>query len=578
MKNIPYEETDLYKIRHTAAHLLAMAAYEFDPEVKFAIGPPIENGFYYDFEFSKPINDDDLSILEKSMRKIISNNYKVQQKFIPRQAALQKANASGQIFKEELMSDLSDADLSHYGIDWFWDLCKGPHVVSTKEIGAVKLLKLAGAYWRGDEKKPMLTRIYGTAFATQKELDEYLKMLEEAKARDHKILGVKLGLFTFSDLVGSGLPLWTPKGMLLRETLDEIVWSLRKKRGYQKVEIPHITKKELYIKSGHWEKFKDELFTVKTREGHEFALKPMNCPHHTQIFAAEPKSYRDMPVRYANTTMVYRDEQSGELAGLSRVRSITQDDAHIFCRVSQIKAEVSATWDIVNEFYAKFGFELSTRLSLSDPDNMDNYLGDRANWQMAEDTLREIAKVRKVDFSEAIGEAAFYGPKVDFIGRDSLGREWQVATIQLDFNMPKRFDLEFINEDGKKETPVMIHAAIMGSLERFIANIIEHYGGDFPAWLSPVQFVVVPVSEKLADYAQSVHSQLLESNLRSVLDDSNNTLGKRIRTAETQKVPFIIVVGEKEKLEGTLTLRSRKTNVQKTMKINELLALTELQP
>lgn len=578
MKNIPYEETDLYKIRHTAAHVLAMAAYEFDPEVKFAIGPPIENGFYYDFEFSKPVNDDDLSILEKSMRKIISNNYKVQQKFIPRQAALQKANASGQIFKEELMSDLSDADLSHYGIDWFWDLCKGPHVVSTKEIGAVKLLKLAGAYWRGDEKKPMLTRIYGTAFATQKELDEYLKMLEEAKARDHKILGVKLGLFTFSDLVGSGLPLWTPKGMLLRETLDEIVWSLRKKRGYQKVEIPHITKKELYIKSGHWEKFKDELFTVKTREGHEFALKPMNCPHHTQIFAAEPKSYRDMPVRYANTTMVYRDEQSGELAGLSRVRSITQDDAHIFCRVSQIKAEVSATWDIVNEFYAKFGFELSTRLSLSDPNNMDNYLGDRANWQMAEDTLREIAKVRKVDFSEAIGEAAFYGPKVDFIGRDSLGREWQVATIQLDFNMPKRFDLEFINEDGKKETPVMIHAAIMGSLERFIANIIEHYGGDFPAWLSPVQFVIVPVSEKLADYAKSVHSQLLESNLRSVLDDSNNTLGKRIRTAETQKVPFIIVVGEKEKLEGTLTLRSRKTNVQKTMKINELLALTELQP
>ena len=381
---------------------------------------------------------------------------------------------------------------------------------------------------------------------------------EESKnIPDHRKLGRELDLFVFSDLVGSGLPLWTPKGTLLRNLLDDFVWELRKKRGYQKVEIPHITKKELYERSGHWDKFKDDLFRITTREGDEFALKPMNCPHHTQLYARKPWSYRELPLRYANSTMCYRDEQTGELNGLSRTRAFTQDDAHVFCREAQVKEEFLKIWDIVQEFYKAFGFELAIRLSFHDPAHPEKYLGDKAKWQTAENILREITREKNVTALEEPGEAAFYGPKLDFMAKDSLGREWQVATIQLDMNMPERFDLTCVNENGEKERIVMIHAAIMGSIERFLSVIIEHLGGAFPLWLSPIQVKVLPVSEKQADYARAVWARLDESGIRAELDSSGDTLGKRIRVGKTEKIPYLLVVGEEEKTNNTVTAEGR---------------------
>lgn len=576
MNNTPYEESNLYKIRHTTAHVLAMAVLEWDPDAKLAIGPPIENGFYYDFQLSKALTEKDLSVLEKSMWKIINKNFPVVRKTLKKSEAEKQYRKDQQPYKLELAENLEGTELSFYGIDTFWDLCKGPHVKSTNEIKAFKLLSTAGAYWRGDEHQPMLTRIYGTAFESEKQLKEYLEQLSEAKRRDHKVLGPKLGLFTFSELVGSGLPLWKPKGTVLRNVLDDAVWELRKEKGYQKVEIPHITKKDLYITSGHWEKFKDELFLVKTREGHEFAMKPMNCPHHTQIFASEQRSYRDMPQRYSNTTMVYRDEQSGELAGLSRVRGFTQDDAHIFCRSIQIEKEVKDTWDIVDAFYKKFGFKLEVRLSLSDPKEPEKYLGKPEQWQQAEQTLRSIARSRKVAVIEQEGEAAFYGPKVDFMAKDSIGRQWQVATIQLDFNMPERFDLYCINEQGNKERAVMIHVAVMGSLERFISVLIEHYAGDFPFWVAPTQIKILSVSEKAAAFSKEVFDDITKQ-FRAELDITEETLGKKIRTAELEKVPIIVVIGEKELAEKKVTLRIRATQEQKTVEIKKLVSyLTDL--
>lgn len=569
MNNALYEESNLYKIRHTAAHVLAMAVLEWDPDAKLAIGPPIDNGFYYDFQLSKTLTEKDLPILEKSMWKVINKNFPVVRKTLKKSEAERQYRKDQQPYKLELAENLEDTELSFYGIDSFWDLCKGPHVKSTNEIKAFKLLSTAGAYWRGDEHQPMLTRIYGTAFESEKQLKEYLEQLSEAKRRDHKVLGPKLGLFTFSELVGSGLPLWKPKGTVLRNVLDDAVWELRKEKGYQKVEIPHITKKDLYITSGHWEKFKDELFLVKTREGHEFAMKPMNCPHHTQIFASEQRSYRDMPQRYSNTTMVYRDEQSGELAGLSRIRGFTQDDAHIFCRPNQIEKEVKDTWDIVDAFYKKFGFKLEVRLSLSDPKEPEKYLGKPEQWQLAEQTLRSIAKSRKVAVIEQEGEAAFYGPKVDFMAKDSIGRQWQVATIQLDFNMPERFDLYCINEQGEKERAVMIHVAVMGSLERFISVLIEHYAGDFPFWVAPTQIKILSVSEKAAAFSNEVFNEITKQ-FRAELDISQETLGKKIRTAELEKIPLIIVIGEKEVESQSVTLRLRSTAKQETIPLKKL--------
>lgn len=549
----------LHNTRHTFAHLLAMAAIEFDPEVKLGIGPVTDNGFYYDFAFSKTPTPDDLKDFEKSMRKFINQKLPMTGREITK-AEGEKLFA-GQPFKLELLEQYAKEDktLTAYTLGDFTDLCKGGHVESTSEVGAgaFSLIRIAGAYWRGDEKNQMLTRIYGYAFDTKDDLLAYETMLMEAKKRDHKKLGKELDLFTFSDLVGPGLPLFTPKGTLLRDTLDEYVWELRRARGYEKVEIPHITKKELYIMSGHWDKFKDELFRITTREGHEFAMKPMNCPHHTQIYDRKAWSYRELPQRYANSTACYRDEQSGELSGLSRVRAFTQDDAHVFCRMSQAKEEFLKIWDIVQIFYKTFGFDLRVRISKHDPARPENYLGGNENWVLAEQMLEDIAKEKNANSFDGVGEAAFYGPKLDFMAKDAIGREWQVATIQLDMNMPERFNLTCTNEKGEKERIVMIHAAIMGSIDRFLSILIEHIGGNFPLWLSPVQIAIVPIDEKHRDDCANMHSAMSTVGIRTVLDLSENSLGKRIRAYKEMKVPYIVVVGDKEIETDQLTIECR---------------------
>ena len=567
-------------IRHSLAHLLAAAVLHKFPDTKLGIGPTIENGFYYDFKFSKPITPEMLSDLEKTMRKLIHDALPFSGKKVAPAGA--KKQFADQPFKLELIKEFTKGNLSrHSGTppslakninetagqlttyttgDIFTDLCRGGHVKNTKEINpdAFKLTHLAGAYWRGDEKNAQLTRIYGVAFATKKELDEYLKRMEEAKKRDHKVLGRELDLFTFSDLVGAGLPLFTPKGTMIHYLLDEFVWELRKAAGYARVDIPHLAKKELYEQSGHWEKFKDDLFRIKTREGHEFAMKPMNCPHHIQIFARKQWSYRELPQRYASTTKVYRDEQTGELAGLARVRSITQDDAHVFCRKGELREEMKKIWDIVERFYGAFGFTLTSRLSLHDPKHPEKYLGTEKVWKEAEAILRKIAKEKRVKPVEAIGEAAFYGPKIDFLAEDSLGRGWQVATIQIDMNEPERFKLSCINEDGKEERIFMVHTAIMGAIERFMAVLIEHVAGKFPVWLAPVQVRILAVSDKFEDYARGVKKVLEEKDVRVELVPSNETLGKRIRQGELDKIPYTLVVGEKEMNAKTVNVRSNR--------------------
>lgn len=596
----------LTKIRHSLAHVMAAAVQEIYPNVKFGIGPVIDTGFYYDFDFNRsgaevepgrierlsqgdkkdstPKGKDNIGSgtltpeifpeIEKRIKAIIKKSIPVEQLFYSLDESIKESKVRGQVYKAELLEEIKhgnrpapetdtkqtkDGKVSFYKIGDFADLCKGPHVKNTKDlpVDGFKLTRLAGAYWRGNEKNKMLTRIYAAAFPNKKELDEHLRLLEEIKKRDHKKLGPELDLFTFSDLVGSGLPLWTPKGTLLRNILDNFVWQLRKKQGYEQVDIPHITKKDLYEKSGHWDKFKDELLKITTREGHLFVIKPMNCPHHAQIYARKLFSHKELPQRYANTTKVYRDEQSGELAGLSRVRSITQDDAHVFCRHSQIKDEILKIWEMITEFYAAVGFALEVRLSLHDPKQMQKYLGDEKAWDRTEDQLRKIIKEKKVKAVEALGEAAFYGPKIDFMAKDSLGREWQVATIQLDMNLPERFDLVCVNEKGERERIVIIHAAIMGSIERHLSILIEHFGGAFPVWLSPVQAVVVPISDKFLGYAQKVEAQLGTAGLRMELDTRPESVGKKIRKAELQKVPYILVAGEKEEKSKTVAVRQR---------------------
>ena len=553
--------TSLDAIRHSLAHLLAAAVLKEFPDAKLGIGPTIDNGFYYDFLLSRALAPKDLKTLEKTMRELAKENLPFAGEEIPATEA--KKFFAKQPFKLELIKELVEAreKISVYRTgSVFTDLCRGGHVANAKEIplDGFKLDKIAGAYWRGDEKNPMLQRIYGLAFGSKKELDDFLKLREEAEKRDHKKLGPQLDLFTFSDLVGPGLPLWTPKGTLLRNLLDDFVWELRKKRGYVQVDIPHLAKKELYETSGHWEKFKDDLFKITTREGHLFAMKPMNCPHHTQIYARRQWSYRELPQRYATTTKVYRDEQSGELAGLTRVLAITQDDAHVFCRESQAKEEFVKIWDIVHEFYSAFGFSLRVRLSLHDPAHPEKYLGDAKHWKRAETMLREIAAEKKADAFHGVGEAAFYGPKLDFMAKDALGREHQVATIQLDMNMPDRFDLFCVNEKGEHERIVMIHAAIMGSIERFLGVLIEHFAGVFPVWLAPVQATVLPVSEKFSEYAREVYEKLAAASIRAELSEANESLGRRIREAELMKIPYVLVVGEKEQKNGEVAVRTRK--------------------
>lgn len=560
--------TSLEHKRHTLAHLLAAAVVAEYPHAKLTIGPAIENGFYYDIDFKggKTPGDDDLPQLEEAMRRLLPS----WTEFTHREVSTDEALGvyAENPYKSELVNEIAEKGetITLYTAGTFTDLCRGghsEHPAADIEPTAFKLMNVAGAYWRGDEKNPMLTRIYGIAFDTKDELDQYLTQREEAAKRDHRKVGKEMDLFTFSELVGSGLPLWTPNGTIIRHALDTYIWELRAKHGYQRVTIPHITKKDLYVTSGHWEKFADELFRITTREGKEYALKPMNCPHHTQIFARKPMSYREMPQRYAETTMVYRDEQSGELGGLTRVLSITQDDSHVFCRHNQIKDEFFRIWDIVDTFYGTFGFNLRVRLSFHEPTEMEKYLGTKEIWENAENALRDIARERNADFFEAPGEAAMYGPKLDFMAKDSIGREHQVATIQLDMNLPERFDLTCINEEGSKERIAMIHCAIMGSIERFTAVLFEHLAGVFPLWLAPEQIRIIPVADAHKAYAQSVFETLQNAGVRVRIDEANESLGKKIRAVKQEKVPYFAVVGDKEVSAENVTLESRDgTSVQ----------------
>ncbi len=568
-------EKNIEHIRHTLAHLLAQAVLQFYPNAKLTLGPAIENGFYYDVDFgSEKVSDADLPKLEGAMAQNLTSWNEFTHKEVSADEA--RAHFAGNEYKLELIEEIvaKGETITLYTAGGFTDLCRGGHAENpAKEIAtdSFTLERLAGAYWRGLETNKMLTRVYGLAFENKEKLSEYIEQREEAKKRDHRKIGQELDLFITSELVGAGLPLWTPRGTIIRQELDNYVWELRQNHDFQRVTIPHITKKDLYETSGHWAKFGDELFRIKTREGKEYALKPMNCPHHTQIFDRKPHSYRDIPQRYAETTMVYRDEQSGELGGLTRVLSITQDDSHVFCRHSQVKEEYFKIWDIVDSFYKTFGFELRVRLSFHDPAAPEKYLGTKEIWANAENALREIAKERNADYFEATGEAAMYGPKLDFMAKDAIGREHQVATIQLDMNQPERFDLTCINEQGEKERIVMIHCAIMGSFERFSAVMIEHFAGNLPTWLSPVQAVVIPIGETQLEYAREVYKELRAAGIRVEIDDSNESLGKKIRAAKTMKTPYLLVIGGQEVETQTATLEGRAGKIG-ALPVSEIVA------
>ena len=584
----PSEFTPVDTMRHSAAHVLAAAVMQMFPDAKLGVGPVIENGFFYDLDLPRALTPLDLQKLEARMAKIIQRNQPFVREEMPLDTAIEMFRAMKQDYKVELLTALKtkgttavseeesvDIDAakkdtaSVYRTGEFVDLCRGPHVESSGKVGAIKLRSIAGAYWRGDQNNKQLQRVYGLAFPTKVDLENYLKMMEEAERRDHRKLGVELDLFVFSELVGPGLPLFTPRGQLIRELLDGFVQEMRASKGYQRVEIPHITKKDLYEKSGHWAKYKDDLFKFKTREGHEFAMKPMNCPHHTQIYARRQWSYRDLPQRYANSTMCYRDEQTGELSGLSRVRAFTQDDAHVFCRMDQVKKEMVMIWEIVQKFYATFGLKLNLRLSLHDSKHPEKYLGDKGLWKKAEDALREIAASKKLAYVEAEGEAAFYGPKLDFMATDSIGRSWQVATIQLDMMQPERFDLTCVNEAGEKERIVMIHAAIMGWIERFMSVLIEHLGGAFPTWLAPTQVAIIPVGKDHWKVAKKLSAMLVEEGIRVEWDELNETVGYKIRKSEKMKIPYMLVIGDKEKSLKTVNVRIRGKKTEKRMTLKQ---------
>lgn len=568
----------LAKKRHSLAHVLLMAIKHHYPHALPTIGPVIENGFYYDIDFKEGIRPgtDDFEKLEKTMNDIIKQNLAFHHEEVtPDQArGLFEANA----YKQSIINDLEKDGKTitiYYTGDEFYDLCVGGHTETTGEIalGSFKLDKIAGAYWRGDENNAMLTRIYGLAFDTKEELDTYIAQQEEAKKRDHRILGKQLKLFTFSELVGSGLPLWTPRGTIIREELNDYVWSLRKKQGYQKVTIPHITKNDLYVKSGHWAKYAEDLFKIDTRDGHTFCMKPMNCPHHAQIYASELRSYKELPLRFCETTMVYRDEQSGELSGLARVLSITQDDAHVFCRESQLEEEMGKVWDIISSFYGTFGFSLTPRFSRRDPALPEKYMGSEEGWNKAEQAIKNLINTRSSDnWADGIGEAAFYGPKIDFMAKDSIGRTWQVATIQLDFVQPANFELEFVNEEGKREQPVMIHCAVMGSIERFMSTFIEHTAGNFPLWLSPTQISIIPIADAHHEYAKAVQATLQDADIRIETDMSKEGLGKKIRAAREMKTPYWAVIGDAEVANGTITLEHRVDGKIGEMKLGDLVS------
>jgi threonyl-tRNA synthetase len=562
-----------YAFWHSSAHLFAEALEALYPGTKFGIGPPIENGFYYDVDLGDtPFGDEELVAVEKKMLELAKLNNAFVRSDVSKAEALDYFTKKGDPYKLELIAGLQDGSITFYKQGNFVDLCRGPHIPTTAPIKAIKLLSVAGAYWRGDEKNKMLKRIYGITFPKQKELEEYLFLLEEAKKRDHRKLGKELELFAFSEKVGMGLPLWLPKGTVLRERLEQFMRRAQVKAGYDPVVTPHIGSKQLYVTSGHYEKYgKDSFQPIRTPdEGEEFLLKPMNCPHHCEIYKVKPRSYKDLPIRYAEFGTVYRYEQSGELHGLTRVRGFTQDDAHIFCRPDQVKQEFVKVIDLVLFVFKSLGFENYTaQVSLRDPDNKAKYIGEDALWDKAEREIQEAADERGLTTVSVKGEAAFYGPKLDFMVKDALGRSWQLGTIQVDYQLPQRFELEYVGADNQKHTPVMIHRAPFGSMERFVAVLIEHCAGNFPLWLAPEQFSVLPISEKYHDYAQKVLDTLKESDIRGFLDDRDEKIGRKIRDSEVKKVPFMLIVGEKEAEGNLVSVRKHGEGDKGSMGLNE---------
>ncbi len=568
------DEEGRHTFRHSAAHVMAEALERLYPGTKFGIGPALENGFYYDVELpdGKVITDEDFAAIEKTMMEIARENKPFERKEVSKSDALKFFADKKDNYKTELISELEDGKITEYTQGCYTDLCRGPHLPSTGYIKAVKITSIAGAYWRGNENNKMLTRVYGVAFPKQKMLDEYLILLEEAKKRDHRKIGKDMELFAFSAKVGQGLPLWLPKGTVLRETLTRFLAKIQKKYGYQQVITPHIGQKELYVTSGHYAKYgKDSFQPIHTpSENEEFLLKPMNCPHHCEIYALKPRSYKDLPLRIAEFGTVYRYEQSGELHGLTRVRSFTQDDAHLFCRPDQIKEEFCKVIDIILYIFKILHFkDYTAQVSLRDPNNKEKYIGSEEHWQMAEQGIIEAAKEKGLPTTVETGEAAFYGPKLDFMVKDALGRKWQLGTIQVDYNLPERFELEYIGNDDKKHRPVMIHRAPFGSLERFVAVLIENTEGKFPLWLTPVQAQILPISEKFNDYAYQLSEKFNDADLRTEVDDRNEKIGRKIRDNETKHIPYMLIVGEKEVAEGKVSVRKQGKQDLGAMTIEE---------
>ena len=577
------ENTNLETMRHSLSHIMAAAVKNLysgtTTTVKFGVGPAVENGFYYDIDFGETkVTEDDLKKIEKEMHKIVNRAEKFVCREASREEALEWAKANGQDYKAELIAEIPEGEkITFYAMGGFEDLCRGPHVEDTSKVGAFKLMRISGAYWKGDEKREQMSRIYGAAFETQEELDAYLARLEEAKKRDHRKLGKELDLFCFSDLVGQGLPLFSPRGTVLRDKLADYSLSLRGREGFEKVWTPHITKTDLYKASGHYAKFGDELFMVHSQvNGEQFALKPMNCPHHAQIFASRPRTYRDMPVRYMEATTDYRDEKTGELGGLSRVRCLTQDDSHVFCRNEQIKGEVERLVGIVRELYSLVGMS-KLRARLSYRNDEDKYLGDKELWKMAQEQIKKAAIDNNLEYFEAEGEAAFYGPKIDFMAEDAMGREHQLATIQLDFVQPERFGLTYVNEKGEKERPVMIHHATLGSIERFMSVFIEHTAGWFPFWCAPEQIRILTINDTVEDYVAKIEAILKDITLEAPLrhndiryrvDRRNESLGKKIREATKMKIPCILIVGPKDVEAETVSVRLHES--EDTVKLADL--------
>ncbi|KYG74308.1 threonine--tRNA ligase [Roseivirga spongicola] len=561
---------------HSSAHLMAEALESLYPGTKFGIGPSIDQGYYYDVDFGdKEFDSADLEKIEKKMLELAKQKNTYDRKEVSKADAISHFNEKGDEYKLELIDGLEDGSITFYTQGGFTDLCRGPHIPHTGFIKAVKLLNVAGAYWRGDEKRKQLTRIYGITFPKQKELTEFLHNLEEAKKRDHRKLGKELELFTFSEKVGLGLPLWLPKGTRLRERLESFMRRAQVKAGYEPVVTPHIGHKNLYVTSGHYEKYGEDSFKpIQTpNEGEEFLLKPMNCPHHCEIYNSKPRSYKDLPLRLAEFGTVYRYEQSGELHGLTRVRGFTQDDAHIFCRPDQVKEEFKKVIDLVLYVFTSLGFQdYVAQISLRDPENKEKYIGDDALWVEAESAIQEAAEEKGLNTVTELGEAAFYGPKLDFMVKDALGRKWQLGTIQVDYTLPERFKLEYTGSDNQKHRPVMIHRAPFGSLERFVAVLIEHCGGEFPLWLTPDQVAILPISEKYADYAQELYSALEEADITGFVDHRDEKIGRKIRDAEVKKIPIMLIVGEKEADQKEVSVRKHGQGDQGSMSITDFIA------